>query len=112
MRKRRRSGRALRHGRGVRKELSAILKAIKAAMEAHAGVLLKWQRAAGDFKGAAELNPSDTNALHNAEIVNRHIVRLIDEMQEMQQAAGDAAEKKGQLGEKLKQMRGLMPEMN
>jgi hypothetical protein len=103
---------AYRQGKGTRKELSAILKAIKAAMEAHAGVLLKWQRAAGDFKGAAELNPSDTNALHNTEIVSRHIARLIDEMHEMQQAAGDAAEKKEQLGEKLKQMRGLMPELN
>jgi hypothetical protein len=103
---------AYRQGKGARKELSAVLKAIEAAMQAHAGVLLKWQRAAGDFKGAAELNPSDTKALHNAEIVSRHIARLIDEMQEMQQAARDAGEKKGQLGEKLKQLRGLMPELN
>jgi hypothetical protein len=103
---------AYRLGKGTRKELSVILKAIETAMAAHASVLLKWQRAAGDFKGAAELNPADTNAPHNAEIVSRHIARLIDEMQELQQARSEAGEKKEQLGQKLSQLRGLLPNLN
>jgi tetratricopeptide (TPR) repeat protein len=101
---------AYRQGRGARKELNAALKAVREAMQAYASVLLKWQRAAADFKGAAELNPADTNATHNADVVNRHIARLIDQIRAMQQAAAAAAQAKQQLGEKLKQLRGQIPD--
>ena len=33
-------------------------------MELHGAALLRWQRAAGDFKSSVELNPADTNAQH------------------------------------------------
>jgi tetratricopeptide (TPR) repeat protein len=101
---------AYRQGRGARKELNAALKAVRAAMEAHASVLLKWQRASSDFKGAAELNPANPDAQHNADVVNRHIARLIDQVREMQQAMAAAAQAKQQLGEKLKQLRGQIPD--
>ena len=49
-------------GRGARRELREAEKAVQAAMEAYGKTLTRWQRAADDFKGAAELDPSDTNA--------------------------------------------------
>lgn len=103
---------AYRQGRGARKELNAAIKAVRQAMQAYAGVLLKWQRAASDFKGAAELNPADTNAASNADVVNRQIARLIDQIRAMQQAAAAAAQAKQQLGEKLKQLRGQIPDQD
>jgi tetratricopeptide (TPR) repeat protein len=97
-------------GRGARKELNAAIKAVVRALEAHAEVLNKWQRAAGDFKSAAELNPADQRARENAAIVERHIARLIDEIRAMQQALAAAAQMQQQLGEKLKQLRGQIPD--
>ena len=97
-------------GRGVRRELRAATKAVRQAMEIHAGVLLKWQRAAADFKSAAELNPADARARENAEIVNRHIARLIDQIREMHQAMMAAAQAQQQLGEKMKELRGRIPD--
>jgi hypothetical protein len=101
---------AYMQGHGARRELNSALKAVREALKIYAGVLLKWQRASGDFKSAAELNPADTNAQHNAGIVDRHIARLIDQIRQMQQAAAAAAQMREQLGEKLKQLRGQIPD--
>jgi tetratricopeptide (TPR) repeat protein len=97
-------------GRGVRRELNAALKAVRQAMQAHGEVLLRWQRAANDFRSAAELNPQDPRAKENADIVDRHIAKLIDEMRAMQQAMMAAAQIQQQLGEKLQQLRGQIPD--
>ena len=75
---------------------------MRAAMETYGNTLLKWRRAADDFKGAAELNPGDTNAAHNAEIVERGIARLVDSLRQMQAmmgADGQAAAGFGQIVE-------------
>lgn len=100
---------AYQQGRGARKELNAATKAVRAAMEVFGNVLLRWQRAAGDFKSAAELNPADTNATRNADIVNQRIAWLIDQIREMQQAMAAAAQAKQQLGEKMSQLKGRIP---
>jgi len=100
---------AYQQGRGARKELNAATKAVRAAMETYGNVLLRWQRAAGDFKSAAELNPADTNATHNAEVVNRRIAWLVDQVREMQQAMSAAAQAKDQLGEAMNKLKGRMP---
>ena len=68
-------------GRGARHELRDAEKAVQAAMETYGKTLEKWQRAADDFKSAAELNPADTNAAHNAEIVEQGIAKLVDSLQ-------------------------------
>ena len=49
-------------GRGVRHGLRDVEKAVREAMETCGNALRQWRRAADDFKSAAELNPSDTNA--------------------------------------------------
>ncbi|HEU5070440.1 MAG TPA: hypothetical protein VFV96_08515 [Verrucomicrobiae bacterium] len=97
-------------GAGARHELSGAMKAVRQALEAYGGVLQRWQRAADDFKSAAELNPHDANARQNAEVVERQIARLIDQIREMQQAMAAAAQARQQLKEKMKQMRGKIPD--
>lgn len=100
---------AYRQGRGARKDLRAATKAVRAAMEVYGNVLLKWQRAAGDFQSAAELNPADKAAPKNADIVNRQIAKLIDQIRELQQALAAMQQANKQLGEKLNQLKGRIP---
>jgi tetratricopeptide (TPR) repeat protein len=97
-------------GRGARRELRDAMRQVLRAMELHAAALLRWQRAAGDFKSAVELNPADTNAQHNADVMDRKIAQLVDRLQQMQQAAMTMAEQNRRLGERLRQMRGMIPE--
>jgi len=99
-------------GRGARHELRAAEKAVQSAMEIYGKTLQKWQRAADDFKSAAELNPADTNALRNAEIVERHIARLIDDLNKMQQMMGMMGRQKQDLGRLLGKLRGQIPAPN
>jgi hypothetical protein len=89
--------------------LKAATTAARKAMETFGNVLLKWQRAAGDFQSAAELNPADKNAASNADIMNRRIAWLIDQIREMQQAMAAAAQAKQDLGEKMKALKGKIP---
>lgn len=96
-------------GRGARRELKAATAAVRRALEIHGSALRKWQRSLDDFRGAAELNPADTNAQRNAEIVERAIAKLVDSIQEMQQAAMAMEAQRGELGEKLQELRGKIP---
>ena len=97
------------NGRGARKELRAAGTAVRKALELHGAALRKWERSLGDFQSAAELNPRDTNAQHNAEVVERAIAKLVDSIREMQQAAMGMEQRNQQLGEQLKQLRGQIP---
>jgi tetratricopeptide (TPR) repeat protein len=97
-------------GRGTRKELKAATQAVRRALQAHGNALNKWQRASGDFKSTVELDPKAADARHNAEVVDRHIARLVDSLQELQQCANGMGDKSRELGEKLKQLRGRIPE--
>ncbi len=97
------------NGRGARRELRVANDAVRKALELHGAALRRWQRSLGDFQSAAELNPGDTNAQHNAEIVEQAIARLIDSIREMQQAAMGIGERSQELGEQLKQLRGQIP---
>jgi len=97
-------------GRGVRKELKAATEAVKKALQAHGQALSRWQRASGDFKSALELKRSDPDARHNADVVDRYIAKLVDSLRELQQCANGMGDKSRQLGEKLKQLRGMIPD--
>lgn len=102
--------RAYLQGRGARRELKAALAAVKKAMEAHAAVLLRWQRASGDFKSAHELQPALDDARHNAEVVNRHIAALVDKQEMMRQCMQCLGGKRQQLKEKMDQCKKKMPD--
>jgi Ca-activated chloride channel family protein len=99
-------------GRGARHELRDAEKAVSAAMESYGKTLLKWQRAADDFKGAAELNPADTNAARNAEIVERGIAKLVDSLRRMQAMQDALGRQKQDLGKMLGKLKGQIPAPN
>ena len=96
-------------GRGARKEMRAATKAVERAMAQYGKTLIKWRRALKDFKGAAELNPADTNAAHNAEIVEQAIAQLVDRLREIQKVASKLGGKKSELDKLMKQLKGKIP---
>ncbi len=100
---------AYQRGRGARREIKAATQAIRRALEVHGNVLTKWQRAAGDFKSAVELKPDYADAQHNADVVDRHIAKLVDSLREMQNAQNGLGQKAAELGAAMKALRGKMP---
>jgi tetratricopeptide (TPR) repeat protein len=103
---------AYMRGRGARRELKAATQAVKRALQVHGSVLNRWQRASGDFKSALELNPQDEDARRNADILDAAIAKLVDSIRELQEAAGMMGDKKQELDEKMKQMKGRVPAEN
>lgn len=97
-------------GRGARRGLREAAKAVRQAMETYGATLLKWQRASGDFKSAVELNAADSDARQNADIVDRSIAKLVDTLRMLQQAAAALGQQKQDLGEKMKQLKGKIPD--
>lgn len=100
---------AYQRGRGVRREIKAATAAIRRALEVHGNVLTKWQRATGDFKSAVELQPDYADAQHNADVVDRHLAKLVDSLREMQGAQDGLGEKAAELGEAMKALKGKVP---
>ena len=103
---------AYMRGRGARKEFKAATQAVQRALQTHGATLARWQRSWGDFKSALELKGADADAQQNAEIVDRCIAKLVDSLRELQQAANAPGDKNGELGEKLKQLKGRIPGPN
>ena len=99
-------------GRGARKELKVATEAVRRALTVHGAALARWQRASGDFKSVVELQSKAADALHNADVLDRCIAKLVDSLREMQQCADGMCDKAGQLGEKLKQLKGRIPAQN
>jgi hypothetical protein len=100
------------NGRGTRREIRSALKAVRKAMELYGNVLVKWQRSASDFKSAFEMDPDDLDARHNAEVVDRNIARLVDSIQEMQMMAQMLGQQQQELGEKMEELKGRIPQEN
>ena len=96
-------------GRGQRKQLKAATEAVRRALDTHGVALRKWQRSWGDFKSVVELNSSDADAQHNADVMDRNIAKLIDSLRDLQQAAAMLGNKSQALGEKMKQLKGKIP---
>jgi hypothetical protein len=99
-------------GRGARHELREAEKAVTAAMETYGKTLEQWLRAADDFNGAAELNPADTNAVHNHEIVERYLAQLMDSVRQMQELMGAMGQEKQDLGKMMAKLKGQIPAPN
>lgn len=97
-------------GLGARRQLKAATEAVKKAMATHSATLQKWERAAGDFSSAYELQPSFAQARDNANITRRHIARLVDSLRELQQIAAMLGQSKEELNQKMKQLKGQIPE--
>ncbi|HMP84307.1 MAG TPA: VWA domain-containing protein [Verrucomicrobiota bacterium] len=100
---------AYQAGRGARREARAVIEAFNRAMETHGATLRKWTRSLGDFKSAAELNPADTNAVHNARVVELAIEKLLDEMRQMQQAMMPMPGGASQFNQMMNDLKGQIP---
>jgi hypothetical protein len=100
---------AYQRGKGVRKELKAAKEAVRVALEAHGAALHKWQRSLGDFKSTLELKTNDSDAQHNADVLDRCIARLIDSVRQMQQCSNGMGSKESELSKKLKNLKGKIP---
>ena len=100
---------AYMNGRGRRKELKAVTKAVKEALDTYGNALRKWERSSGDFKSTLELKPTDNDARHNADVVDRSIAKLIDSLMQMRQAMAMMGAQSKTLGERMKQLKGRIP---
>lgn len=100
---------AYQHGRGAQRELKAATKAVEHALETYRVVLLKWERASGDFKSTVELRPRDSDAETNAYVVDRNIAKLVDLIQMAMQGQASMGKQRSDLREKMRQMRKKMP---
>ena len=96
-------------GRGARKELRGAFKAVSQALEVYGRTLSKWRRALGDFQSAVELNPADTNAVHNVSVVEQNIAALVDRLREMQMMGMQAGQKGAKLEGLMSQLKGRIP---
>ncbi|MCX6927171.1 MAG: hypothetical protein NT154_28790 [Verrucomicrobia bacterium] len=100
---------AYMRGRGVRKELKSATEAVRRALQVHGAALVKWERSSGDFKSTVELKSTDADAQHNAEILDRCIAKLVDSLRELQECANGMGDKKKELDELMKQLKGRIP---
>ncbi|MCX6913065.1 MAG: hypothetical protein NT167_08480 [Verrucomicrobia bacterium] len=92
---------AYMRGRGARKELKGATEAVQRALKAHGSTLARWERSSGDLKSTLELNSADSDARHNAEVVDRCIAKLVDSIQELQQCSSGSCNKKNELSDAL-----------
>ncbi len=100
---------AYMNGRGVNKLTKNILAAIQHAMESYGAVLLRWERASGDFKSAYELRSNDAQAKENGDIVDQHLARLVDQLQMMQAMAMAGKQKRKELLKLLGDIKDRLP---
>jgi tetratricopeptide (TPR) repeat protein len=99
-------------GRGARQDVRAAEAAVRQAIQTYGDTLRKWQQADDDFKSAAELNPADTDAARNAQIVEQYIARLVDSLRQMQRLAGMLASGHKKLDQVLREIGGRIPKPN
>ena len=101
---------AYMQGKGARKELKAATEAVKTALDKYGVVLQRWQRSSGDFKSAYELRTAASDARDNAGIVDQHIARLVDELNQAKATCEKCQNAGNKLKEKMKKLKELMPE--
>ena len=102
--------RAYLRGRGVRKQLKEAIKALEEALDVYGDVLSRWQRASGDFHSTVELRTDDEDAAHNADVVDRHIAKLVDSIMQMQAMMEGMGEQMEGLEQMLEQLGGMVPD--
>lgn len=102
--------RAYLRGRGARKQLKEAMKELQEALNVHGNVLSRWTRASGDFHSTVELRPQDRDAAHNAEVVDRHIAKLVDSIQQMQLVMQGMGERMEGLEGMLEKLQGMIPD--
>jgi len=102
--------RAYLRGRGARRQLKDAMKSLQSALDLYGDVLARWRRASGDFHSTVELTPKDADAAHNAEVVDRHIAKLVDSLQQMAMMQEGMSAKLDALGDLLEELKGMVPD--
>lgn len=97
-------------GSGARHEMKSALTAVQDAIKTYGAVLSKWQRASGDFRSTVELNQADADARKDAQAVDQSIAKLVDTLHKLQAMARALGQQQQQLLQKLKQLRGRIPD--
>ena len=100
---------AYMEARSSRKQLRLARDENTRELDLLGSALSRWRRSVGDFRSAHELNPSDSEAAFNADVVERHIQELLKfkkKVEEQQEKIGDQREK---LTQTMKKMRGKIP---
>ena len=96
---------AYQHGRGVQKQLKAATEAVKKALDLFGNALVRWERSSSDFKSVAEIAPTDRDAEFNADVVDRHIAALVDQINAMQAIMPKLGDQQQKLKQRLKELK-------
>ena len=99
-------------GRGARRDLKGAIEAVQRAMDTYGVVLTKWRRASGDFRGTVELRPGDMDAQTNADLTDRYIAELVDEMKSMMPRKSGMEQQRAELGKKMAILKGKIPDQS
>lgn len=99
-------------GKGARRNLRKAEKALSAAMETYGKTLEQWQQASDDFKSAAEMAPTDTNAVYNSKVVDQGIAQLVDSLHKMQGMLGMMNQQRQNLAGMMAKIKGMIPAPN
>ncbi len=97
-------------GRGARRDLKGAIQAVQRAMDTYGVVLTKWRRASGDFHGTVELRPNDLDAQTNADLTDRYIAELVDELKLMMPRKSGMEQQREELGKKMALLKGKIPD--
>ena len=100
---------AYMEGRAARKQLKASHDANTRTFDLLGTALAKWRRSVGDFRSAAELEPSDLDSPFNAETVERHIKELLKFKEELEKEAAEVEKKRAELKKMMGQLRAKIP---
>ncbi len=95
--------------RAARKQLRASRDANTRALELLGTALEKWRRSVGDFRSAAELQPVDTDAPFNADVVERHIEELLKHKEQLEKQAAEVEKMREELKKMMGKLRSKIP---
>ena len=101
---------AYMEARAARKELRFSRDETSRTLGLIGSALERWRRSVGDFHSALELDAANTDAKTNAAVVERKIEELLKFKQELEKKAEMVGEKREELKELMKKMRGKIPQ--
>ncbi|MEO6740264.1 MAG: hypothetical protein ABIP20_08430 [Chthoniobacteraceae bacterium] len=96
--------------RAARKELRFSRDETSRTLGLIGSALERWRRSVGDFHSALELDPANSDAKTNADIVERKIEELLKFKKQVEEQSEKTAEEREKIKEAMKKMRGKIPE--
>jgi len=100
---------AYQQGRGARKQLRLSNDELGRTLKLYASVVERWRRSIGDFQSSNELVSQNTDALFNAEIVERHLEKLLKIQKQLEMQAEGVGKKREELKKMMAELKGKIP---